>query len=171
MASKDARTVLKYLLGFQIAILLTQLNSKDGTQNHIRERSTGVQECPGLINGPRDHFNCYKDGTLENGQKGGQLNRTCGKHNEGCQYGLGSSKPILDDRVPQVIEDLQRKAQVRNALAERWSLRNFTSSNRTRTIQNEQVLFRPPSRNMDDVSGDLSAAAPSNLPNNMNALE
>nr|XP_005160858.1 adhesion G protein-coupled receptor F5-like isoform X1 [Danio rerio] len=136
MASKDARTVLKYLLGFQIAILLTQLNSKDGTQNHIRERSTGVQECPGLINGPRDHFNCYKDGTLENGQKGGQLNRTCGKHNEGCQYGLGSSKPILDDRVPQVIEDLQRKAQALFV----WDMPEFVAQLSTATAQHHEEI-------------------------------
>ncbi|XDV25866.1 hypothetical protein PO909_029702 [Leuciscus waleckii] len=134
MACKDAWTVLKYLLGFPIAILLAHISYKDGPLDHSRQKIT--EECcetPEVCGPNSTYKHVYEDYDLmqinssisckgfdtedrvpRNVQKVKKMNRPCEKCNEGrlsYQYRLGGWKPIPDSCVLQVIKDLERKAK------------------------------------------------------------
>ncbi|XP_067248850.1 uncharacterized protein [Chanodichthys erythropterus] len=146
MASKDAWTALKYLLGLHIAILLTHFSYKDGPLDHwIRQKSTGVNESIVLRS---DYFYIYKgfdteDGMPGNGQKCEEMDRPCEKYNEGrlsYQYRSGDWKPILDDCVLQVIKDLERRAKA----SVEQDIPVFVAQLSNATVQHNQEITQSP---------------------------
>ncbi|XP_067248841.1 adhesion G protein-coupled receptor F4-like isoform X2 [Chanodichthys erythropterus] len=129
MASKDAWTALKYLLGLHIAILLTHFSYKDGPLDHwIRQKSTGFDT---------------EDGMPGNGQKCEEMDRPCEKYNEGrlsYQYRSGDWKPILDDCVLQVIKDLERRAKA----SVEQDIPVFVAQLSNATVQHNQEITQSP---------------------------